>query len=177
MRISLLLLALAASAALPSCAQRHVPTTSQAAKPTFQKPRTVSTIPIHTFPNDTALVLQRTPCYGTCPAYTAVVFNSGKVSYHGDRFVPLAGDHTLSLDPTTVQAMREQARAINFNGLQHRYAGNTTDLPATIITSYLPGQPRYQVFAERGSAPQALQGYINYLQGKLDPLAGLNAER
>jgi hypothetical protein len=42
---------LAFAAGLPACSQRVTPQ-----QPTFQKPRTVSTIPINTGPNDTVLV-------------------------------------------------------------------------------------------------------------------------
>jgi hypothetical protein len=163
---------LAFTAALPACSQRVAPQ-----QPGFQRPRTVSTIPINTAPGDTVLVFQRTPCYGTCPAYTATIFRSGKVSYTGDRFVPVLGQHTFTLDPATIAAMLAEARRINFNGLEHSYRSGATDLPATIVTTYLPGQQRYRVLAERGAAPAPLQGYLAYLTGKLDPLAGLNVER
>jgi hypothetical protein len=159
------------AAGLPACSQHMAP------QPTFQKPRTVSTIPINTGPNDTVLVFQRTPCYGTCPAYTATIFRNGKVSYNGERFVPVTGQHAFSIDQPSVMAMLEKARSINFNSLEHTYRAGATDLPATIITTYLPGQQRYQVVAERGAAPQPLQGYIDYLADKLDPLAGLKAGR
>ncbi|TVT41785.1 hypothetical protein FNT36_10205 [Hymenobacter setariae] len=163
---------LAFVAGLSACSQHATPQ-----QPTFQKPRTVSTIPIHTFPSDTALVFQRTPCYGTCPAYTATVFRNGKVSYNGERSVPVMGQHTFSLDQATVAAMLDEARRRNFNSLEHSYHARVTDLPATIITTYLPGQKHYQVMAERGAAPQPLQGYIDYLGAKLDPLAGLSTQR
>lgn len=175
-------LSLLALAGLGACAHRSATvqtaaTPAQTApRPAFQKPRTVSTIPIHTFPGDTALVYERTPCYGTCPSYTATIFRSGKVSYHGDRFVPLTGDHTLSLDPATVQAMLDEARRLEFTSLSHQYLSNVSDLPSTIVTVYLPGQHAYRVLAE-SAIPTGLQGYLDYLRGKLDPLAGLKAER
>lgn len=180
MRYSLLFAA-GLLASLCSCAQRAALTSAAPATPASpilgSKPRTVSTIPIHTLPNDTALVFQRTPCYGTCPAYTAVVFRNGKVSYTGERFVPVTGPRALSLPQATVQEMVDQARAINFNGLEPSYHAQVTDLPATIVTSYLPGQRPYQVMAERGAAPTPLQGYIDYLASKLDPLAGLSGKQ
>ncbi|MGI4835376.1 MAG: DUF6438 domain-containing protein [Janthinobacterium lividum] len=178
MRTAWYLLALAT--ALTACARR--PTTTGAAAPAasaapvFQKPRTVSTIPINTAPTDTVLVFQRTPCYGTCPSYTATILRNGQVSYFGDRFVPVLGARTLSLPPATVAALLDEARRINFNSLAPSYTGNVSDLPSTIITVYLPGQPRHRVRAE-SNIPAPLQGYIAYLKGRLDPLAGLNLDR
>ena len=168
---------LALGALLPACAQ-HVATPAAAAPAsgTFQKPRTVSTIPINTAPADTVLVFQRTPCHGTCPIYTATIFRNGRVAYNGERFVPLTGAHELRLDPATVTAMLAEARRINFNQLAPSYTANVSDLPSTIITVYQPGQQRHRVLAE-ASIPAPLQGYITYLKSKIDPLAGLGAEK
>jgi hypothetical protein len=168
---------LALGALLPACAQ-HVaaPAAATPAPPSFHKPRTVSTIPINTAPNDTVLVFQRTPCHGTCPIYTATIFRNGKVAYDGERFVPLTGSHELHLDPTTVTAMLAEARRINFNELAPSYTANVSDLPSTIITVYQPGQQRHRVLAE-ADIPAPLQGYITYLKSKIDPLAGLGAEK
>lgn len=175
MRPTFYLLALATT--LAACAQRSATTGAAAsATPVFHKPRTVSTIPINTAPGDTVLVFQRTPCYGTCPSYTATIFRNGQVSYFGDRFVPVTGQRTLSLPPATVAALLDEARRINFNALAPSYTSNVSDLPSTIITVYQPGQPRHRVRAE-SNIPAPLQGYIAYLKGRLDPLAGLNLDK
>jgi hypothetical protein len=168
---------LALSALLPACAQ-HVSAPAAAApvSTSIHKPRTVSTIPINTAPTDTVLVFQRTPCHGTCPIYTATIFRNGKVSYSGERFVPLTGSHELHLDQATVTAMLAEARRINFNQLAPSYTANVSDLPATIITVYQPGQQRHRVLAE-ASIPAPLQGYITYLKSKIDPLAGLGSDK
>jgi len=179
MRAAFYLLTLTAT--LAACTRRPATTSAAAAAtpatPVFQKPRTVSTIPINTAPGDTALVYQRTPCFGTCPAYTATVFRDGRVSYYGDRFVPVKGQQMLSLPQPMVQELLDGARRINFTQLPTEYRSNVTDLPGTYVTVYLPGQQRHKVFAERGAAPKELQGYLDFLQGRLDPLAGLNLDK
>jgi hypothetical protein len=168
---------LALAAVLPACAQRvAAPAAATPAAGAFHKPRTVSTIPINTAPNDTVLVFQRTPCHGTCPIYTATIFRNGKVAYNGERFVTLTGSHELHLDPATVTAMLAEARRINFNQFAPSYTANVSDLPSTIITVYQPGQQRHRVLAE-ASIPAPLQEYITYLKSKIDPLAGLGAEK
>jgi hypothetical protein len=168
---------LALAAVLPACAQ-HVaaPAAATPAAGPFHKPRTVSTIPINTAPSDTVLVFQRTPCHGTCPIYTATIFRNGKVSYNGERFVPVMGSHELHLDPATVTAMLAEARRINFNQLAPSYTANVSDLPSTIITVFQPGQQRHRVLAE-ANIPAPLQGYITYLKSTIDPLAGLGATK
>jgi hypothetical protein len=162
---------------LPACAQHALPQQPTSIKQVpMVKPRPVSTIPIHTLPHDTALVFQRTLCYGTCPSYTATIFRDGRVEYVGERFVPLLGARRDSLPQATVTAMLDEARRINFTALQSRYTSNVSDLPSTIIAVYLPGRRVHRVEATQGM-PDNLKGYIAYLRDRIDPLAGLNATK
>jgi hypothetical protein len=157
-----LTLLLAFSLALPACAQRKLPRKAKA-----------PIAAITTTPPEPVLIYQRTPCNGRCPVYTANIFADGRVEYDGQRYVPLLGKHTLSLPPATVAALLAEAKRIHFDNLAERYAGNTSDLSATIITVHPAGQSRHAVYASEG-IPASLQGYINYLNGRLDPLAGVN---
>jgi hypothetical protein len=150
---------------LPACAQKKLPRKSKAAATAPTPPRQAEPV----------LVFQRTPCFGRCPTYTATIFADGRVEYDGQRYVPLLGKHTLSLPPTTVTQLLAEAKRIQFEQLQERYAGNTSDLPATIITVRQPGTAAKAVFASE-DIPANLQGYINYLKARLDPLAGVNVQ-
>ena len=152
---------LAFSLVLPACAQKAKPRKSQAATSKAVK---------STQPQEPVLVFQRTPCYGTCPTYTATIFADGRVEYDGQRFVGLLGKHTLSLPVATINELLAEAKRIDFTKFQERYSGNTSDLPANIITVHPVGQPLKAVYAEE-NVPQALQGYIKLLQSKIDPLA------
>lgn len=151
--------------AVPACAHKKIPQQSAII--------TAPTPPVQAGP---VLVFQRTPCYGTCPAYTATVFADGRVEYEGQRFVPVLGQHTLRLPPATVAEMLAAAQRINFSQLEERYSRNTSDLPATLITVHPVGQPAKSVFAEEG-IPDNLKSYIDYLKGQLDPLAGIGADK
>lgn len=157
-----LLFLLACSLALPACAQRKLPRRA--------KSTPAATKPAKATPAEPVLVYQRTPCNGRCPVYTATIFADGRVEYDGQRYVALLGKHTLSLPPATVTAMLAEARRIKFDQLAERYAGNTSDLPATIITVHPAGKPLHAVYAAE-NIPAGLQGYITYLNGRLDPLA------
>jgi hypothetical protein len=161
-----LLCLLLVSLALPACAQHKAPRKAKAAATTVAQPTTPEPV----------LVYQRTPCYGRCPAYTATIFADGRVEYDGQRFVPLLGKHTLSLPPATVADLLAEAKRINFSALADRYSNNTSDIPATIITVHPVGQPLHAVYASE-NIPANLQGYINYLSGRLDPLAGVNVDK
>jgi hypothetical protein len=164
----LLLCLLLGSLALPTCAQHKPPRQAKADKTTKATFAPKAQEPV--------LVYQRTPCYGRCPTYTATIFADGRVEYDGQRFVSLLGKHTLSLPPATVAAMLAEAKRINFSSLANRYAGYTSDLPASIITVHSVGQPLHAVYASEG-IPESLQGYITYLNSRLDPLANAEADK
>lgn len=157
---------LALSLILPACAQKGVPQKSKAA------PAASTTVPTPAAPAEPVLVFQRTPCYGTCPAYTATIFADGRVEYEGQRFVPVLGKHTLKLPVATVDQLLTEAQRIGFDKLDERYSRNTSDLPATVIVVHPVGRPLKAVFADEG-IPANLQGYINLLKTKLDPLSGV----
>jgi hypothetical protein len=163
-----LLWLLAFSLALPACAQKKMPRKSKA--------KAVTTITNTPRQQEPVLIFQRTPCYGRCPVYTASIFADGRVEYDGQRFVPLLDKHTLSLPTTTVAEMLAEAKRIDFSKLAERYVGNTSDLPATVITVHPAGQPLHAVYASE-DIPENLQGYINYLTARLDPLAGVNVDK
>ena len=167
MRYLLFLLAL--SLTLPTYAQKAKPRKTKAAM-TISKPaaQAIATEPV--------LVFQRTPCHGTCPTYTATIYADGRVEYDGQRFVTLMGKHTLSLPVATVNQMLAEAKRIGFNKLRDRYAGDTYDLPSTIITVHPVGQPAKAVYAMQ-DIPENLQGYIDYLNKQLDPLANNSQDR
>ncbi len=42
----------------------------------------------------TQIGLERSPCFGECPVYTAVINASGRVEYHGRMYVPRLGTYT-----------------------------------------------------------------------------------
>jgi hypothetical protein len=154
---------LALSLTLPACAQKKMPR------------KTAATAPTPSREAEPVLVFQQTPCNGRCPTYTATIFADGRVEYDGQRYVPLLGKHTLALPPATVAKLLAEAKRLHFEQLQERYAGNTTDLPATIVTVRQPGAPAKAVYAAE-AIPAELQAYINLLKHKLEPLAGLNME-
>jgi len=152
---------LALSLALPGHAQKI--------KPRKTKPMTTTQSPVKAA-TEPVLVVQRTPCHGTCPTYKAAIYADGRVEYEGERFVNLMGKHTLHLPAATVSQMLTEAKRVNFNSFRDQYVGDVYDLPSTIITVQPVGQPAKKVEA-RQDIPEKLQTYLDYLNKQLDPLA------
>jgi hypothetical protein len=152
---------LALALALPGHAQKIKPRKIKAMT-TTQAPVKGAAEPV--------LVVQRTPCHGTCPTYKAAIYADGRVEYEGERFVNRMGKHTLRLPVTTVNQMLTEAKRINFNSFRAQYVGDVYDLPSTIVTVQPVGQPAKKVEA-RQDIPEKLQAYLDYLTKQLDPLA------
>jgi hypothetical protein len=159
MRYVLFLLALALT--LPGHAQK--------VKLRKTKPMTTSNVPVKGA-TEPVLVVQRTPCHGTCPTYKAAIYADGRVEYEGERFVNRVGKHTLRLPVATVNQMLAEAKRVNFNSFRDQYVGDVYDLPSTIVTVQPVGQPAKKVEA-RQDIPEKLQAYLDYLHKQLAPLA------
>ena len=86
--------------------------------------------------------LQRTPCFGTCPAYTVEIDADGSARYTGRSNAPREGDFTGQVDKSTMQALFDRASSIGFFGFQDKYDGPVTDLPSTIIRVNANGQDK-----------------------------------
>src|SRR5437762_3733651 len=91
------------------------------------------------------LSLERTTCYGWCPAYTVTVFGDGRVEYEGKRFVKIKGKRTKRIDINALRQLRGEVERIHYFDLRDSYASPAdgcptrwTDNPAA-ITSVLAG--------------------------------------
>ncbi len=103
--------------------------------------------------------LERTMCYGTCPAYVVVVHEDGSVDYDGQQFVKLTGKHAERISPQQVQALREAFIAAQFDAFNDSYEHeNVTDNPSATLTFVGPGGATKTVRHYHGdrSAPPAL---------------------
>ena len=96
--------------------------------------------------------LERTPCFGKCPAYTVTIFRSGHATYEGRSFDPREGLHTGRVDRATMEELLTRAEAIGYFGLQDSYDGPVTDLPST-ITRIVSGDRDKRIVARYRTPP------------------------
>ena len=167
----LLLSFFGSSFVLPACAQ-HAPTKKGKTEKASKK--TVAAIKVTTpTPAGPVLTFERTPCYGTCPAYSMQVYANGRVAYEGRRAVPLMGQHELKLPAATVADMLHQAKEAHFEAFNKLYSRNTTDLPSTIVAIRQPDGTLKSVTLEEG-APENVKNFFTFLGNQFDQLAQLN---
>jgi Domain of unknown function (DUF6438) len=74
--------------------------------------------------------LQRTACFGTCPAYSVEIAGDGGVTYNGERCVAQKGTHTAHIAPEAVRGLVDQFRKVRFFALPAQYSASVTDLPS-----------------------------------------------
>lgn len=106
---------------------------------------------------DTLLFYQRGACFGMCPIFDLVVYESGRAVYLGKNYVDRIGVYQTTIDPTALQKIRTTADAIGYFGLQESYDNpHVTDLPTT-VTMIASGEGKLKTVANRYKGPAGLR--------------------
>jgi hypothetical protein len=100
--------------------------------------------------------LERTGCFGSCPAYKVRIYADGRIHWQGDRDVFTMGVATASIAPAKAQELLEKYRANNFWSLCDRYSAMVTDGP-TFYTTVRIGEPAKRVSNYSNVAPAWLE--------------------
>jgi hypothetical protein len=117
-------------------------------------------------PSDALIKLERTRCFGQCPAYWVTIEADGRVIYEGRDFVRVKGRQTARISPGAVAALLETAERIGFFNLNDAYRARVTDNPTTFVTITRAG--RTKTIEDYVSAPAAVKD----LESKIDEAAG-----
>jgi hypothetical protein len=108
-------------------------------------------------PADFLVKLERTRCFGTCPAYAVSIDAAGNVIYQGGDFVRVKGRRTARITPLQVAALAAAAERIQFFTLKDRYDAPITDFPTTHVTVTSNGITKS--IADYFGAPDALEEF------------------
>ena len=128
------------------------------------KPRKLSSV---------SITLERTPCYGICPAYTVTLHGNGAVEYFGKSRVDMPGSQKGSVDPRHVLDLLQTLKEIHFFELQERYFEDCSDLPTAIVTLREDGRFK-QVSNYYGGCERKTSGPqvdLAKLSGQIDAIA------
>ena len=69
----------------------------------------------------TIITLERTACFGTCPAYHVTLYGNGTVVYEGESFVAVNGAQKSQVDPQAVKGLVDEFYNVGFFSLRDRY--------------------------------------------------------
>jgi hypothetical protein len=111
--------------------------------------------------------LQRTGCYGTCPAYTVRLYAGGTVHWHGDRFVAVTGNASAQVDAGQAANLIQQLRDHGFESLCGTYSRPITD-NATYLTTVSVGGNAFRVSDYAASAPAWLRDFDDRIDAAAD---------
>jgi len=91
------------------------------------------------------VILERGPCFGSCPVYTVEVDADGQVIFKGDRFVSCQGERRWRISPAAVAKLESQVDGSGFFGFHDAYRGHVTDLPTYTVTVTRRGRTKQVV--------------------------------
>lgn len=75
------------------------------------------------------ITMERTMCFGTCPAHSLAIHGNRTVNYEGFAFVAVTGSHTYQISKEKVEQLVCEFHRINYFSLEDTYEEPVTDLP------------------------------------------------
>lgn len=88
----------------------------------------------------TEIGLERTLCFGTCPAYVVILKSDGTFSYTGEENVRRKGTHTGKFSEWSFNQLAEYLVDIGYMDLESNYEVPVTDLPTAYTTAVINGK-------------------------------------
>ena len=114
--------------------------------------------------------LQRTQCYGSCPAYSVLVSGDGNVEFNGTGQVLVMGRHRGTLPRQVVESLLAAFRQANYFSLRDSYVERVTDLPTYDTSIELDGQRKS--VRDYGGLSAGMPEAARDLEEAFDRLAG-----
>ncbi len=105
---------------------------------------------------DVVITLERTVCFGTCPAYFLRIKGDGSVFYEGRDFVKVKGEVESTISREDLKKLVDAFYEIDYFSLEDEYTANVTDLPTT-ITSISIGDRSKRVVNYYGAPEKLIQ--------------------
>ena len=115
---------------------------------------------------DLAITIERTACYGTCPAYKVTIHGDGSVLYEGRKYVRVVGTQESTISPKAVSKLAQAFLNDGYFELRDNYPASFTDGPTTYTSIALAG--RHKEVEDHDGAPEKLRE----LESEIDEIAG-----
>lgn len=133
------------------------------------------------------VTLERTDCFGSCPAYKVTIHGDGHVDYSGTEYTGVTGDLSYTVTPADAKALFDQLRGDGVWSAQDAYAGAMSNGATNLLTLNIGGQtktirdylgtyagmPDSVIGAE--TAVDTVAGTDRWIHVTLDSLADLDA--
>jgi len=101
-------------------------------------------------PGPAAITIERGPCFGACPVYSATIRPDGEGSFAGRRFVAIADERQFKIAPETFQRIRHVLAS-------YRPAGTEERIGAEGCSAYATDHPSWTIrWTEQGGETHTL---------------------
>lgn len=80
------------------------------------------------------VTLERTACFGSCPAYTVSIAPDGAVTFVGQNHTRVVGEQHGQADRAAVATLHRRIVTAGFFNLRDEYRADVSDLPDYIVT-------------------------------------------
>ncbi len=109
--------------------------------------------------------MEKTGCYGTCPAYLLVISDTGEMRFRGYGHTRV-DSASSRLTPEEIDILKTLISDREFLVLKEEYIADVSDLPFTHLTILTEG--REKKISCRGRMPDAFQTVESFLTKKVD---------
>src|ERR1043165_4663365 len=121
------------------------------------------------------ITLERTTCFGTCPAYKLTIFDDGEVLFEGKDYVKQKGKVEGQITKAQLNDLVRAFNRINYMKLDDEYNGERcpdfwTDYPS-VITSINQGGQVKRIFHYQGCRGLTVLDQLTTLENKIDKVA------
>ncbi|WP_299824656.1 DUF6438 domain-containing protein [uncultured Pontibacter sp.] len=122
------------------------------------------------------LLYQKTPCYGSCPAYEATVMQNGSITFIGWENVPIVNTVQLCLPKPDLDKLKEELAQLDYPSLKSSYLTEWTDRPTTYITFYQNGKETKRIKHQDGG-PDNLAAFLESIHLKVMRLVNQHVQK
>ncbi|MTI20410.1 hypothetical protein E1176_05190 [Fulvivirga sp. RKSG066] len=104
---------------------------------------------------EAVVVMQKTPCMGSCPDYEIMIFDDMRVVLNARQHVGMKGTYTSEIPESTYHEILDSFKENNFFEYKDEYTSNITDMPTTITTFRYGGKEKKVI--DYHGAPESLK--------------------
>ena len=122
--------------------------------------------------NSVRITLERTECFGSCPAYSVEIRGDGTVTYTGVEYVAIAGKHHARISPAAVHQLVDAFRSVRYFHLHDVYAADITDNPTYKTSITFDGIHKSVVDYAGERALPPMPSAVRDLEETIDRIAG-----
>lgn len=97
-------------------------------------------IPVQT--ENPVIILEKTPCFGTCEAYKMQIFANGLVKFNGLSNHRMIGNYVSHIKKDDLTVLINEFRDAQFFNFKDEYTSNDSDLPTIYLSFRDQGQEK-----------------------------------